>query len=132
LYPFGFGLSYTKFEYSGLQVDRETAGGRDTLQVSVAIRNGGKHDGDEVVQLYVKDLTSTGPQPVRSLKGFKRVHVRKGESKDIVISVPVESFRYFDEKNSDFVVEPGAYELEVGPASNDIKVKKTVTILQQE
>lgn len=128
LYPFGFGLSYAKFDYSNLEVSKEAAKINDTLKVSVEVRNTGEFDGDEVVQVYVKDLSSKEPQPIKSLKGFKRVHIKKGESANVEISLPVESFRYFDEKRNDFVVEPGKYELQVGSSSSDIKLKKIVKV----
>jgi beta-glucosidase len=130
LYPFGFGLSYTKFDYSRLEVSKETAKHTDTLTISMMVRNAGKQDGDEVVQLYAKDLTSRQPQPIKSLKGFKRVHIKKGDSANVEISLPVESFRYFDEKKNDYVVEPGKYELQVGSSSSDIRLKKDVTVVQ--
>lgn len=130
LYPFGFGLSYTEFDYSGLRTSSETAKKNDTIKVLVNVNNIGKQDGDEVVQLYVKDLTSKEPQPIKSLKGFKRVHIGKGESQTVEISLPVESLRYFDVKKNDYVVEPGKYEIQVGPSSEDIKLRKAITVAE--
>jgi len=130
LYPFGFGLSYTKFEYSRLKVSKETAKPADTLTVSIIVRNSGKLDGDEVVQLYAKDLTSRQHQAIKSLKGFKRVHLNIGDSTDVEISLPVESLRRFDEEKNDYIVEPGKYELQVGSSSSDIRLKKDVIIVQ--
>jgi beta-glucosidase len=128
LYPFGFGLSYTKFAYSELATSGKTARTNDTIKVMVNVKNVGERDGDEVVQLYVKDLTSKEPQPIKSLKGFQRVHIDKGESKTVEISLPVESLKYFSVQKNDYVVEPGKYELQVGPSSSDIKLKKLLTV----
>ncbi|HUI30278.1 MAG TPA: glycoside hydrolase family 3 C-terminal domain-containing protein [Candidatus Acidoferrales bacterium] len=128
LYPFGFGLSYTKFEYSKLRVSKETLRSTDTLKVSVTVQNIGKLDGDEVVQLYVRNLSSKEPQPIKSLKGFKRVHVKNSASEDVEIFLPIESLRYFDEKKNGYVVEPGKYELQIGSSSNDIKLKKVIEV----
>ncbi|MGO9482481.1 MAG: glycoside hydrolase family 3 C-terminal domain-containing protein [Candidatus Kryptoniota bacterium] len=130
LYPFGFGISYTKFEYSKLTVSKESANASDTLKVSVTVKNAGKMDGDEVVQLYVKDLTSKEPQPIKSLKGLKRVHIKMDESQAVEISLPLKSLRYFDDKKNDYVVEPGKYELQIGSSSSDIKLRKTIEIIE--
>ncbi len=129
LYPFGFGLSYTRFKYSKLNVNNESVKVNDTIKVSFDVRNAGARDGDEVVQLYVKDFTSKEPQPIKSLKGFKRVHINKDETQTVEISLPVESLRYFDEKKTDYVVEPGKYELQVGSSSSDIKLRMIVTVV---
>jgi beta-glucosidase len=128
LYPFGFGLSYTKFEYSNLKVDRESAGPYDTIHVTAAIKNVGKRDGDEVVQLYVKNLTSKEPQPIKSLKGFKRISIKSGEAQTVDILLPVNSLKYFNEKKNDYIIEPGKYELQLGSSSSDIRLKKVITI----
>jgi beta-glucosidase len=130
LYPFGFGLSYTKFKYSKLDVNNESVKVTDTIKVSFDVRNAGARDGDEVVQLYVKDLTSKEPQPIKSLKGFKRVHIKKGKFQTVEISLPIESLRYFNEKKNDYIVEPGKYELQVGSSSSDIKLRTIVIVTE--
>ncbi len=130
LYPFGFGLSYTKFTYSDLKASSKTARADDAIKVSVNVRNIGKQDGDEVVQLYVKDLTSKEPQPIMSLKGFKRVHIGKGESKTVEISLPIESLKYFSVHKNDYVVGPGKYELQIGSSSSEIRLKDTVAVVE--
>ncbi len=128
LYPFGFGLSYTTFDYSDLNVSKDVAKPGDTLTVSVKVKNTGERDGDEVVQLYVKDLTSKEPQPIKSLKGFDRVSIKKGEVKTVEISLPVRSLKYYDDAKMGYVVEPGKYELQVGSSSSDIRLKRTITV----
>ena len=133
LYPFGFGLSYTKFDYSKLEPNNEIVRPNDTIKVSVNVRNSGNMDGDEVVQLYVKDLTyKESGQPkglsIKSLKGIKRVHLKKGESQSVEISLPVRSLRYFSEKKDEFILKPGRYELQIGTSSSDIRLRKTIAV----
>ncbi len=128
LYPFGFGLSYARFEYSDFRASSEKVGPDDTLRLSVTVRNGGGRAGDEVVQLYVKNMASKELQPLKSLERFKRVHIRNGESKTVRFVLPVWSFKYFDEKKNEFVVAPGKYELQVGASSSDIRFRKVVTV----
>ncbi len=127
LYPFGFGLSYTTFQYSALKVAKSFQSG-DSLQVSVTVQNSGKMAGDEVVQLYVSNLNAAVPVPVRSLKGFKRIHLLPGEEKTIFFSLPPDAFSVIDE-NFQKVVVPGRFNLFVGghqPADqSDPSVLKT-------
>lgn len=129
LYPFGFGLSYTKFEYSDLRLNKSTVNPLDTLRVSVDVRNVGKRDGDEVVQLYVRNLMYKGPKPIKSLDGFDRVNVKKGETKTVTLLVPVRSFKLFSVKKNEYEVYPGRYQLQIGSSSEDIKLTRTVRVV---
>jgi beta-glucosidase len=128
LYPFGFGLSYTRFDYSGLKVSKAVMGVNDQAEVSVNVKNTGNYDGDEVVQIYVKNLTSPVPQPVRALKGFERINLRKNEAKSVIIPLTSEAFRYFNETEDKFVVEPGTYEIQIGTSSEDIRLKTRIEV----
>ncbi len=128
LFPFGFGLSYTKFEYSNLEVNDTDLKRNDTLSLSFDVRNAGGRDGDEVVQLYLKDLTLAVPHPIKSLGGFRRLNIKRGESRKVEFSLPMKSFRYFDEKRNEFVVAPGEYQLQIGSSSTDIRLTKTVRV----
>lgn len=128
LYPFGFGLSYTKFEYSNLKVSREPVKSEDTLNIYVTIRNTGNYDGDEVMQIYVKSLMPIEHNPEKSLKGFKKVHIKKGGSSTVNLSIPVKSFQLYDGKENKYLVTPGNYELQVGPSSADIKLKSIIDV----
>ncbi len=130
LYPFGFGLSYTKFRYSDLEVNERIAGPLDTLHVSLNIRNDGERDGDEVVELYVTNITSKGTKPIRSLVGFDRVYVQKGETRNVALVVPVRTFRLFDSEKNKYIVAPGEYRLEAGASSGDIRLTKVVKIME--
>jgi beta-glucosidase len=112
LYPFGFGLSYTTFEYSKLTT-AETINSGDELKVTVNVKNTGKIAGDEVVQLYLSNLSSAVPVPIRALKGFKRVYLQPGETKTVTFSVSPGAFSVIDEQNKR-VIKSGLFELTVG------------------
>ncbi len=128
LYPFGYGLSYTSFGYSDLLVNKDIAGPTDTLRVSVNIGNTGGRDGDEVAQLYVKSLTSEPDKPLKSLKGFERVDIPRGESRTVTFVLPVSSLQDYSVRRNGYVVRPGKYELEVGSSSADIHLRRIVKI----
>jgi len=128
LYPFGHGLSYTTFEYSDLTLSGKTIAANGTVNVSITLKNAGTRDGEEVVQLYVKNLSSREPQPVKSLKGFRRVGVRQGESVSVTIPLKAEDLKYFNEHADGFLVEPGTYEIQVGASSADIRAKTVLEV----
>lgn len=112
LYPFGYGLSYTTFKYSKFRVKKTYSAG-DVVQVSVNVKNTGKVAGDEVIQVYVSDLSSTFPVPVRSLKAFKRVHLLPGETKKVILSLNPDAFSVINDENQR-VILPGKFELAAG------------------
>ncbi len=123
-YPFGFGLSYTTFEYSDLSVEK--TGEYDYL-VYVTVKNTGDFNGDEVVQLYVNDVVSSIITPLKELKGFQRVSLDVGESKQIEFRLTYDSFKLLN-KNFEWVVENGDFEIMVGASSEDIRLSQIVTI----
>jgi len=127
LFPFGHGLSYTRFRYSGLRI-KPAAGAGGKMTVSAVVQNTGKRDGDEVVQLYVRFPRSAVPRPQQQLKGFKRVHLKKGEKKRVSFELPLQDLAYYDTEKSSWVVEPGDCELGVGASSADIRLKGTVQV----
>jgi len=112
LYPFGYGLSYTTFKYSKFRTKKTYSSG-DTINVAVTVKNSGKIAGDEVVQLYVSNLVSSIPVPIRALKGFKRIHLLPGEAKTVSFSITPEAFSVIDEQNKR-AIKPGKFELTVG------------------
>ena len=124
MYPFGFGLSYTKFEYSGLLIEKT---GKTDFNVKVKVKNVGDIDGDEVVQLYVNDVVSSVVTPLKLLQGFERISLKAGEEKQVEFRLGFNSFRLLD-KDYEWVVEDGDFEIMVGAASNDIRLKETVSI----
>ncbi len=119
LYPFGYGLSYSSFRYSNLNV----ADKGETLEVSFTLKNVGKMDGDEVAQVYVRLPEYEGKAPIKELRGFKRVHLKKGESRDVTIPLRREDLRYWSESQEKFIVPEGLPEIKVGASSSDIRLK---------
>ncbi|MEN8191413.1 MAG: glycoside hydrolase family 3 C-terminal domain-containing protein [Bacteroidota bacterium] len=122
LYEFGYGLSYTTFEYSDLRLSSEEITENDTLEVSVTIKNTGEMDGDEVVQLYLSDEEASVEREVKSLKGFDRVSLKAGESKTVTMKITKEDLSFYDVEKKQWVAEPGEFEVLVGASSIDIRV----------
>jgi beta-glucosidase len=129
LYPFGYGLSYTTFKYSGLKTSSSKLAKDGSITVSVSVKNTGKRAGDEVVQLYVRHQKSALEHPAEELRGFKRVALQPGETKTVEILLAASSLGYWDTNKQSSVVEPGKLKLQVGASSADIRLKKTVTIV---
>jgi len=130
-YPFGHGLSYTTFAYSDLTMSRKRLKAHDTLTVSVTVANTGTRDGEEVVQLYVRDVTSSIPMPIKQLRGFERITLAKGESKSVTFTLkPIEDMCYYNAMLQGYAVEPGEFEIQIGASSRDIRLKETVTVVQ--
>jgi beta-glucosidase len=128
LYPFGHGLSYTTFVYSNLVMSRTNIQSYDTISVSVDVKNTGSSAGDEVVQLYLKDASSTVAMPKKALKGFKRVNIQPGETKTVSFSLKGMDGAYYDITQKRFVVEPGDFNVLVGSSSADIRLTGTLYI----
>jgi beta-glucosidase len=118
-FPFGFGLSYTRYRYANLTLEQDQLGPAETLQVSVDVSNTGARAGEEVVQLYVSAIGSAVERAPKELKAFTRVALQLGETKAVQLCVPVSRLAYYDETQADFVVEPLEYELFVGAHSLD-------------
>lgn len=121
LFPFGHGLSYTTFKYSDIKADKATVNQDETLTVSVKVKNTGKRDGAEVVQLYISDTESSLPRPIKELKGFEKVYLKVGEEKTVTFSIAKEDLSYFDDKKHQWVAEPGSFKAIIGASSQDIK-----------
>jgi beta-glucosidase len=128
LFAFGHGLSYTRFKYGGMELKQSDLAPGDTVQVSFTVKNTGARDGDEVPQVYFRHLDSAVPQPKLALCGFTRIHVARGQTENVTLEIPAERLRYWDTKQKEYVVEPGRYELLVGAASDDIRLKKVFKI----
>ncbi len=126
LYPFGFGLSYTTFEYAGLAAPKTAVPAGQNAEIAVSVRNTGKVAGEEVVQLYLKDIEASTPRPIRSLKGFRRVHLNPGESKTVSFAITPEDLSMIDASGR-WTVEPGVFEAAVGPSSADLRLKAEFT-----
>ncbi len=128
LFPFGYGLSYTAFEYSDLRLSADAILDTDSLTVSVTVRNAGARAGKEVVQLYVGDRESTVFRPVRELKAFDKVYLEPGESRVVTFTLDKRAFAYYNTSIHDWYVETGAFMIEIGRSSRDIVLSKEVTV----
>jgi len=129
LYPFGYGLSYTSFEYGKLKVYKKAYKAGELIKVQFALQNKGEVAGDEVPQLYVRYIGSKVERPIQELKGFDRVRLNPGEKKTVKIPIPVENLAYWDTVQHRFVVEPGKVELWIGASSEDVRLKTIVELL---
>lgn len=125
LYPFGYGLSYTRFNYSGTTLDDRVIERGDTLRVCFNLKNSGDMDGDEVVQLYVSARKHTDKDPIKQLKAFQRISLRKGETKKVELTVPYTELQVWDEKQNRFILPDKEMTLEIGASSSDIHLRTT-------
>ncbi len=127
LFPFGFGLSYTSFAYSGLRIEPGVVGPTGKATVRCTVRNTGAVAGDEVVELYLRDELASVARPVTELAGFTRVHLEPGQSTEVAIDVGPDRLRMLDERMR-FVVEPGAVRVMVGASSKDIRLRGELVV----
>jgi beta-glucosidase len=118
--PFGFGLSYTNFSYGDLKLDKTKMTPSENLRVSISVTNSGNYDGEEVVQLYIHDKVASVTQPVKKLKAFKKVMLRKGETREIVFNLGTEDLKFYN-GDLQWVYEPGEFSVMVGSNSRDVK-----------
>lgn len=130
LYEFGFGLSYTTFEYDKLTFSSKSIGKYGKTEVSCEIRNTGERTGAEIVQLYIHDKISSVVRPVQELKGFEKIELEPGETKMVSFEIGTDELKMMD-KNLDWVVEPGEFEIMIGSSSEDIRLKGTFSVLNQ-
>lgn len=128
LYPFGYGLSYTRFSYSGIRLSSPTLPQGKEVTVSFKISNMGDRDGEEVAQLYVSFPQSKIVRPIKQLKAFKRVMIKKGESKTVELTLHTDELAYWDNDKDAFVIEPGTVNIMVGASSEDIRLSKKIQI----
>lgn len=128
LFPFGYGLSYTNFEYSDLRLDKKELVDREILKVKIKVKNTGKVRGKEIVQLYVKDVKSSVIRPEKELKGFVKVELEPGEEKEVEFELDKRAFAYFNMDIKDWYVETGEFEILIGKSSRDIVLKDTIYV----
>ena len=120
LYPFGYGLSYTNFQYSDITLSAPTMGQDGSVTAMVTVTNTGKYDGAEVVQLYIRDLVGSITRPVKELKGFDKIFLKAGESKTVSFKITPELLRFYDYELN-FVAEPGDFDIMIGGSSQSVK-----------
>lgn len=120
LYPFGYGLSYTTFEYGDVKLSANSMDANGEIIASVSVKNTGKYDGSEVVQLYIRDLVASVTRPVKELKGFEKVFIKAGETKDVSFKINVEMLKFYN-FDIDYVFEPGDFDVMIGANSRDVK-----------
>lgn len=129
LYPFGHGLSYTRFQYSGLTLDNRKPALEDEVSVSVQVKNTGKRAGDEVVQLYVHPLDPQRERARQELRGVARVNLQPGETQRVSFTLkPARDFTHYDDRKNTYAVDPGRYEIQVGASSQDVRQRQTLTV----
>ena len=127
-YPFGYGLSYTTFEYSDIAVNKEKFSAKDNIEVTFTLTNSGSADADEIAQLYVHRIDATVEWPYKELKAFQRVSLKAGESESVTLSIPVEQLKYWNEEIHDWSLENGQIELLLGANAGDIRLNRIVEI----
>ena len=123
LYPFGYGLSYTTFRYGDLQLSNNSMNERGKITASVTVTNMGNYDADEIVQMYIRDMVGSVARPVKELKGFERIHLKKGESRTVSFDITAEQLKFYNSALN-WVCEPGEFEVMVGGNSRDVQTKK--------
>ena len=129
LFPFGFGLSYTTFEYSDLRVPASFTKG-ESVEVALKVRNLGKCEGKEVIQLYIHDTAASVSRPPRELKGFAKISLQPGQSKDVSFKLEQRAFSFYDVGKKCWMAEPGRFEIHVGSSSRDIKLKAAIILVE--
>ncbi len=129
LYPFGYGLSYTSFEYSNLTASKEQFSENDTITISFSLKNAGQTKGAEIAQLYVEDVQSSVPRPIKELKEFKKVEIEPGESVTVVLRLTKQDFSFWNPQTKGWYAEKGAFIIHIGSSSKDIRLKKEIELL---
>ena len=130
LYAFGYGLSYSTFAYSHLQVSKTKLASKEATTVSVDVRNTGTQDGDEVVQLYISHKHSTVERPGEELKGFQRITLKAGQSRTVTLSLTAKDLAYWQESSHTFTIEPDSVEIRVGGSSDNLPLQTTVQVIR--
>ena len=128
LYPFGYGLSYSCFQLGNLRVEKTRMQPGDSVEIQVDVCNDGPYAGDEVVQLYIRDVVASVTRPIKELKGFKRVTVAPGESRTVTFTLYANQLGFYDQRMV-YVVEPGEIEIMVGTSSQDLPLKASIEVI---
>jgi beta-glucosidase len=129
LYPFGFGLSYTSFEYKDVKISKDKFKENDEIRVSVTLTNTGKMEGSEGIQLYIEDTESSVSRPLKELKGFTKVSLKPGETRQICMLLNKKAFSFWDPETKDWFAEKGKFKIHIGSSSADIKFTKEIELI---
>jgi len=130
LFAFGYGLSYTTFEYGKITTDKTSYAGNETVKLSFSIKNTGKVKGAEAAQVYISDVKSTVLRPLKELKAFSKVMIEAGESKQVEINLPVKDWAFFNDKTQTWIIEPGKFIIMVGASSAEIRQTLSVNVVK--
>jgi beta-glucosidase len=130
LYAFGFGLSYTQFEFKNLRLEKDTIKIKGSTRACVDVTNTGKVAGDEVVQMYIRDCVSSVTRPVKELKGFRRITLNPGQTQTVTLEITPEHLAFYD-IDMEYVVEPGKFEIMIGNSSRDCDLQKVILIVEK-
>ncbi len=128
LFPFGFGLSYTAFQYSNLRISKSSIKDTENVQVTATVKNTGTHAGKEIVQLYVSDVKSSVIRPLKELKGFQKLELQPGEEQEVSFELDKRSFAYYNVNIGDWHVERGVFDIAVGSSSRDIRLTASIEV----
>lgn len=131
-FPFGYGMSYTQFQYSDLSLDKQSMTNEETLKVTLTVKNTGKLAGKEVVQLYVAPHGSKLKRPEKELKEFTKVHLEPGESKEVTFELSERDFAYYDDVYAEWIVDSGEYSILVGASSADLRLESSIDITSKQ
>lgn len=126
LFPFGFGLSYTTYEYSNLKVDKNRFSGTNKINLTVDVTNTGSRSGSEVVQLYIRDVECSADRPIKELQGFNKIFLKSKEKGTVSFTIDKSNLEFYDEKEHVWKAEPGKFEILIGSSSRDIKLQTTI------
>ncbi len=129
-FPFGFGLSYTSFEYDNLNLSKNSINNGDRIEVSFTIKNTGEYDGAEIAELYISDPVSDLPRPLKELKEFEKVFLKKDEEKTIYITLHQDAFSYYNPSKGGWIVEPGKFEILIGSSAEDIRLNTEIEYIE--
>lgn len=130
LYPFGYGLSYTDFEYSDLKLSSDNINVNDTLEITFTLKNTGKRAGSEIAQIYVSDQESSLPRPIKELKGFEKVFLNAGEKKQVTVRLSKKDFSFWSPDKKDWYAEPGKFNILIGSSSADIRLESNIELTE--
>ncbi|MEQ1799517.1 MAG: fibronectin type III-like domain-contianing protein, partial [Lacibacter sp.] len=128
-FEFGYGLSYTSFQYSNLQMSKRKMKANEKIEVSVTITNTGKHDGEEIVQLYLRDKVGSIVRPIKELKDFQKISLKVGEAKTIKFVISKEKLSFYNQQLQ-WVAEPGDFDVMIGASSRDIRLNDKFELIK--